>query len=140
MELYSSPLSTLFSKTGSVPVFEKTVEQSTKTKQILQSQGLTLVIEVEVRELDEKGNSVRKQIEVDFVVNDEPNRYYVQSAFALPDPEKVRQELRPLRAIPDSFRKIVVVAQDILPRIDEDGIVTIDLRQFLANPHSLEMR
>ena len=95
---------------------------------------------VEVRELDEKGNSVRKQIEVDFVVNDEPNRYYIQSAFALPDPEKVRQELRPLRTIPDSFRKIVVVAQDILPRIDEDGIVTIGLRQFLTNPHSLEMR
>lgn len=94
---------------------------------------------VEIRERDDKGNSVRKQIEVDFVCNQGSQRYYIQSAFALPSPEKVEQELRPLRNIPDSFKKIVIVKDDILIRRNEDGIVTMGLRQFLLDERSLEV-
>jgi predicted AAA+ superfamily ATPase len=88
---------------------------------------------VEIRELNEVGNSVRKQIEVDFVVNRGSQRYYIQSAYALPSEEKIKQEERPLRAIPDSFKKIIVVKDDILPRRNEDGILILGLRQFLLD-------
>lgn len=94
---------------------------------------------VEIRERDDKGNSVRKQIEVDFVCNQGSQRYYIQSALALPSPEKVQQELRPLRNIPDSFKKIVIVKDDILIRRNEDGIVTMGLKQFLLDERSLEV-
>jgi predicted AAA+ superfamily ATPase len=94
---------------------------------------------VEIRELNESGNSVRKQIEVDFVVNRGSQRYYIQSAYALPSEEKVKQEERPLRAIPDSFKKIIIVKEDILPRRNEDGILMLGLRQFLLDEHSIEL-
>ena len=94
---------------------------------------------VEIRERDDKGNSVRKQIEVDFVCNQGSQRYYIQSALALPSPDKVQQELRPLRNIPDSFKKIVIVKDDILIRRNEDGIVTMGLKQFLLDERSLEI-
>jgi len=94
---------------------------------------------VEIREKDDKGNSVRKQIEVDFVVNQGSQRYYIQSAFALPDEEKVRQEERPLRNISDSFKKIVIVKDDILLRRNDQGIVTMGLKQFLMDKNSLDL-
>lgn len=94
---------------------------------------------VEVRESNANGNSSRKQIEVDFVCNQGSRRYYIQSAFALPAPEKAEQEFRPLRNIPDSFKKIVIVKDDILVRRNEDGIVTMGLKQFLLDEHSLEL-
>ena len=94
---------------------------------------------VEIRELNDVGNSVRKQIEVDFVVNRGSQRYYIQSAYALPSEEKVKQEERPLRAIPDSFKKIIIVKEDILPRRNEAGILMLGLRQFLLDEHNLDI-
>ncbi len=94
---------------------------------------------VEIREKDDNGNSVRKQIEVDFVVNQGSQRYYIQSAFALPTQDKVKQEERPLKAIPDSFKKIIIVKDNILLRRSEDGIVTMGLKQFLLNENSLDL-
>ena len=88
---------------------------------------------LEVFERNEVNNSIRKQIEVDFVVNRGSQRYYIQSAYALPSEEKIIQEERPLRAIPDSFKKIIVVKDDILPRRNEDGILMLGLRQFLLD-------
>jgi predicted AAA+ superfamily ATPase len=94
---------------------------------------------VEYNHLDENGKKVRSQLEVDFVVNRGSQRYYIQSAYALPSEEKVKQEERPLRAIPDSFKKIIVVKEDILPRRNEDGILMLGLRQFLLDEHSVEL-
>ena len=94
---------------------------------------------VEIRENNEAGNSVRKQIKVDFVVNRGSQRYYIQSAYALPSEEKVKQEERPLRAIGDSFKKVIIVKDDILPRRNEDGILIIGLRQFLMEDNSLDI-
>lgn len=94
---------------------------------------------VEIRERDEKNNSVRRQIEVDFVVNQGSKRYYIQSAFALSSIEKAQQETRPLINIPDSFKKIIIVKDDILLRRDQYGIVTMGLKQFLMDWNSLDL-
>ena len=70
---------------------------------------------VEVWTTDQEGKNKRVRLEVDFVVNRGSQRYYIQSAYALPSQEKERQEHRPLRQIPDSFRKIVIVYGDYAP-------------------------
>lgn len=79
-----------------------------------------------------------KQLEVDFVVNQGSRRYYIQSAYMIPDVEKRTQETRPLRKISDSFRKIIITAHAPEPWYDNDGILTISLYDFLLNPSSLD--
>ena len=94
---------------------------------------------VEINERQETGKYIRKQIEIDFVANKGSRRYYIQSAFALPTEEKVKQEERPLINVPDSFKKIVVVKDNILLRRDENGITTMGLKQFLLDSNSLDL-
>ena len=77
------------------------------------------------------GKTMRQQYEVDFVVNDGRSRYYIQSAFAMPDIEKERQEKTSFELINDSFKKIIIVKDDIKPKIDEQGIYTVGLLDFL---------
>jgi predicted AAA+ superfamily ATPase len=81
----------------------------------------------------------RKTYEVDFVVNNGSQRYYIQSAYAMPTPEKVQQELRSLVNIDDSFKKIVVVYEDILPHRNNNGVLTLGLKQFLLDTQSIEL-
>lgn len=89
-------------------------------------------------EKDKTGKVVRKQLEVDFVCNLGSVRYYIQSAYSLPDEEKRSQEIRPFRKIDDSFKKIVIT-KDIVPtHYDEYGILTLNIYDFLLNPKSLE--
>ena len=92
---------------------------------------------VEVKDPKGDGRYQRKHLEVDFVVNRGSERLYIQSAFALPDPEKIQQEKRPLISIPDSFRKLIVVKEDILPLHDDEGVLTISLWDFLLRPELL---
>lgn len=94
---------------------------------------------VEIFEKGEEGKYVRKQIEVDFVANKGEERCYLQSAFALLSPDKVQQEERPLRNIPDSFKKIVITKENILTRRDETGLITMGLKEFLMNENSLQV-
>lgn len=94
---------------------------------------------IEINERQNDGKYVRKQIEIDFVANKGSQRYYIQSVFALPDKEKIRQEERPLLNVPDSFKKIVVVKDNILLRRNEDGITTMGLKQFLLDSNSLDL-
>ena len=93
---------------------------------------------VEVREQDTDGKQVHKRIEVDFVVNRGMKRCYIQSAFAIPDAAKRLQETRPFTKIPDSFMRIVVVRDDIKPWIDEQGVLTVGLLDFLTDDNILE--
>ncbi len=86
---------------------------------------------VEQRFVDEEGKWKRKQLEVDFVVNEGSQRYYIQSALALPDDEKRRQEMASLLRINDSFKKIIIVKDDIKPWRDENGILMMGLFDFL---------
>lgn len=81
----------------------------------------------------------KKQLEVDFVATKGSEKYYIQSAFALPTADKVNQEQRGLLRISDFFRKIVVVGDNIKVRRDENGIITIGLRNFLLDENSLKL-
>lgn len=89
---------------------------------------------VEIREGDDK-----KQVEVDFVCNQYNKRYYIQSALSLPTREKTIQEERPLMNIPDNFKKIIVVKDDIKSWISEEGILIVGLKEFLLNPNSMDL-
>ena len=86
----------------------------------------------------ENGRTASKQFEVDFVANQGNHRYYIQSALALPTPEKTAQETASLRGIRDSFKKIIVIRDDIKPKRDEAGILTINLFDFLLKQESLD--
>ena len=93
---------------------------------------------VPIAEKDKAGKVTRKQLEVDFVCNLGSSRYYIQSAYSLPDEEKRTQEIRPFRKIDDSFKKIVIT-KDIVPSYyDEFGILTMNIYDFLLNPECLE--
>ena len=72
-------------------------------------------------------------LEVDFVCNLGSRRYYLQSAYRLPDEEKVEQEKRSLRLIGDSFKKIVIVGERMRLRRDESGIVMMGIYEFLGD-------
>lgn len=85
------------------------------------------------------GKTIRKQYEVDFVVNEGSNRYYIQSAFAMPNIEKEQQEKTSFSLITDSFKKVIVVKEDIKPKRDDQGIVTVGLLDFLLNKDSLKL-
>ena len=87
---------------------------------------------VEYNYKDEQGKSKRTKLEVDFVVNRGNRRCYIQSAFAIPDEEKRMQETNSLRRINDSYRKIVVVRDPIVPWYDEGGIYYIGLEDFCS--------
>ena len=93
---------------------------------------------VPVTEKKENHQSVRKQLEVDFVCNMGSKRYYIQSAFSLPTEEKIKQEQRPLIKIEDSFKKIIVTGDVTMPYYNDEGILTISIYDFLLNPDSLE--
>ena len=89
---------------------------------------------VEIRE-----NDTRKQLEVDFVCNQHNKRYYVQVALNLDSREKTIQETRPFVNIDDSFKKIIVVKDEIIPWVTEDGILIIGIIEFLLNCDSLNL-
>ena len=95
--------------------------------------------QVPVRIVNEEGKQVRRTYEVDFVANKGSQRYYIQSAWMMPDEEKEEQESRPFRSISDSFKKIIVTGDNVLLKRDENGIVTIPVTQFLKDPNSLDL-
>ena len=87
---------------------------------------------------NETGKIIRQQLEVDFVCNSGSRRYYIQSAYSIPDESKRKQEIRPFTKIDDSFKKIIIT-RDIVPtQYDENGILTINIYDFLLNQDSLE--
>ena len=89
------------------------------------------VVEQNVK--DDAGKNVRKQLEVDFVVNRGDERYYIQSALTIDDLDKREQEIASLKRIPDSFKKIVVVRDYIKPWQDENGIQYVGIEDFLLD-------
>lgn len=93
---------------------------------------------VEIMEKNSEGKRVRKQLEVDFVVNQGSQRYYIQVAYDMTSEEKQKQELHSLRNIPDSFKKIVIVNGSTKPWRNEEGFVIMGMKYFLLNSSSLE--
>ncbi|WP_026835209.1 ATP-binding protein [Eubacterium xylanophilum] len=94
------------------------------------------VVEYNTKNAD--GKKIRKQLEVDFVVNQGSKRFYIQSALSIADPEKKEQEIESLKRIPDSFSKIVVVRDYLKPWQDENGITYVGIEQFLLNEDLLK--
>ena len=88
---------------------------------------------VEQNTRDDAGKNIRKQLEVDFVVNRADERTYIQSALSIEDTGKREQEIASLIRIPDSFKKIVVVKDYIKPWKDEFGIQYVGIEDFLLN-------
>lgn len=93
---------------------------------------------VETRE-NIDGTLKRKQLEIDFVANQGNKRYYIQSAYDIPNEEKMKQETKSLDNIDDSFKKIIVVRNSIKPRCNEKGYLIVGLKEFLLDPNSLEL-
>ncbi len=93
------------------------------------------VVEYNTKNVD--GKKIRKQLEVDFVVNRGSKRFYIQSALSVADPDKKEWEIESLKRIPDSFSKIVVVRDYLKPWQDENGITYVGIEQFLLNENLL---
>ena len=100
----------------------------------LRSRGYSVDVGVVENVGKENGVSVRKSLEVDFVVNSGNRRYYIQSAYNIPSEEKMKQEQASLLSINDAFRKIIIVNQPILSGYNEQGILMLSLSDFLLDP------
>ena len=83
------------------------------------------------------GKSKRSNLEIDFIANKGSQRYYIQSALSVADSDKREQEIRSLNRIGDSFKKIVVVRDDIIPWHDENGILYLGIEKFLLDDNAI---
>ena len=86
----------------------------------------------------EDGKNKKLNLEVDFVANDGNRRYYIQSALTVGEEAKRQQEVRPFSRIPDSYKKVVVVKDDIIPWYDERGVLYLGIERFLLDDSALE--
>ena len=93
---------------------------------------------VQGRQKSPDGRSNRIQYEIDFVANIGSERLYIQSAYAVPDAEKMMQETRPFINAKDSFKKILLLGSDAKPRYDDNGILVMGVKNFLLDKNSLE--
>ena len=94
---------------------------------------------VEYSHEDEKGKYVRTYFEIDFIANKGSSKYYIQSALNIETKEKREQETQSLNRINDSFKKIVIVKDDIIPWHDDKGILYLGIQEFLLNPSSINL-
>lgn len=94
---------------------------------------------VVMNETDKAGKKVRKQLVIDFVAGKGSKRYYIQSAFALPDEKKMQQEQRSLINTGDGFKKIIITKDALAPLYNEEGVLIMSVYDFLLNPESLDL-
>ncbi len=94
---------------------------------------------VSVYDMDKNGKTVLKNYEVDFIATQGSKKYYIQSAFSITNTDKLKQENNSLVNINDSFKKIIVVKDNIKPRRDDNGITTIGIYNFLLDENSLNL-
>jgi len=105
----------------------------------LRSRGFSVDVGIVKDRVTKNGAAEYKQLEIDFVANMGRRRYYIQSAYRMFDAEKKEQELRPFLKVGDSFKKIIVIEDDIYPKTDDNGVLTIGIRQFLTDENSLDL-
>ena len=89
-------------------------------------------------ETNEKGANIRKQLEIDFVCNQGSKRYYIQSAYAIPDQAKMEQEQRSLMLTGDFFKRMIITKDTPAPYYNESGVLIMNVYDFLLNANSLE--
>lgn len=105
----------------------------------LKMRGFNVDVGVIVQyDTNEKGNSIRKQLEIDFVCNQGSKRYYIQSAYAIPDQTKMEQEQRSLMLTGDFFKRIIITKDTPAPYYNESGVLIMSVYDFLLNENSLE--
>lgn len=105
----------------------------------LKSRGYSVDVGVvEKREVDSNGKEKKKQLEIDFIANLGSKRYYIQSAYSMPTEEKRIQEKASLISVKDSFKKIILVKDVVKVSRDEDGIMMMNIYDFLLNKDSLD--
>lgn len=92
---------------------------------------------VETWTTNAENKTMRMSLEIDFVINKGAERIYIQSAYRMPSEDKEKQEKRSLLSTNDNFRKIIITYDDIKRKIDEQGIITISLLDFLLDPNSI---
>ena len=105
----------------------------------LRSRGFSVDVGIVETRVKNGDTTEGRQLEIDFVANKGSRRYYVQTAYRMPEEKKKEQELRPLLGIRDSFKKIMIVGDDIYLKRDENGVVTMSIRQFLLDENSLDL-
>ena len=88
-------------------------------------------------ETNEKGTNIRKQLEIDFVCNQGSKRYYIQSAYAIPDQAKMEQEQRSLMLTGDFFKRMIITKDTPAPYYNESGVLIMNVYDFLLNENSL---
>ena len=105
----------------------------------LKMRGFNVDVGVIVQyDTNEKGNSIRKQLEIDFVCNQGSKRYYIQSAYAISDHAKMEQEQRSLMLTGDFFKRIIISKDTPAPYYNESGVLIMSVYDFLLNENSLE--
>lgn len=118
--------------------FEQTHSMENVIYNELRMRGYSVDVGVVIIAENKDGKVARKQLEVDFICNMGSSRYYIQSAYSIPDEEKMLQETRPFRKIDDSFKKIIVTKDMVPKHYDEHGILTLNIYDFLLDAASLE--
>lgn len=114
-------------------------EENHLMENIIYNELLIRGYNVDVGVVEVRDNGTRKQLEIDFVCNQGNKRYYIQSALNLDTPEKVLQETRSLNNVGDSFKKIIVIKENIKLWRNDDGILIIGIQEFLLNKNSLDL-
>lgn len=118
--------------------FEQTHSMENVIYNELRMRGYSVDVGViPIAEKDKDGKVNRKQLEIDFVCNLGSSRYYIQSAYSLPNEAKRTQEIRPFRKIDDSFKKIIITKDIVQPHYDEYGILTVNIYDFLLDRECL---
>lgn len=115
------------------------LEENHTMENVIYNELLARDFGVDVGLVTLRDGGCQRQLEVDFVCNKGSKRYYVQSAFAIPDEGKMRQESASLLGIDDSFKKIIVVRDTLAPWYTEEGILVISVYDFLLDPNSMEL-
>ncbi len=105
----------------------------------LRYRGYMVDVGMVIKRESKKNKDIKKQLEVDFIANLGDKRYYIQSAYSLPSIEKINQEKASLLNIDDSFKKVIIVKDRIKPFLDENGILTINLFDFLLDKDNLDL-
>lgn len=93
---------------------------------------------IEVRTQNQEAKLCRTYLEIDFVANFGSNRYYIQSAYAIPDENKKNQEMNSFNHTNDSFKKVILINESMQPRRDEKGYLMMGVKEFLLSNNSLE--
>ena len=136
-----TPLKYYFSDLGlrNARINFRQFEQTHSMENVIYNELRMRGFSVDVGVINTREEGIRKQLEVDFVCNLGSKRYYIQSAYSMPDEEKKKQEIRPFAKIDDSFKKIVITADMSPTYYNDDGVLFMNIFDFLLKPENLNV-